>query len=405
MSIEATLDLLVSNNPRSLCVFPTSEIRRGNTGATKNPFESDETDEIEAPLAMVVGTERKSLHYRTFAPVNQWKNSSSKNNAGQSPTEPVQQPLKPLGSSNDSPARGWCNPVDLGSLAGPIMACILLDDPSHPSSLRSRSSSSLSFLLLVDDNRGTSGPQPGAFSPAIATLANGMFHLVVPMGGKSLPRMSCATFHQRTGLVYGAGRSIHVLDSSVWEQTAKSGRYPARRKRLSFGKNVLPAPGVRSGQDSLAVTANGKVVVAIVGNCFYAISAVEEESDGDYGDSNQQQQHQAEVIKLVSFTQTSQVHPVIAHEIHDESLDQFWFSLFLGSGRDCAVVDLHYGPSSAPVMSCSAPRHGTTTLSSPILAAATSWPYVAVLTSDGLVSIRSPSCLAIALRTVRPCCV
>lgn len=39
-------------------------------------------------------------------------------------------------------------------------------------------------------------------------------------------------------------------------------------------------------------------------------------------------------------------------------------------------------------------------MASPILAAGAVWPYVAVLTSDGLISVRSPSCMAIPLRTV-----
>lgn len=39
-------------------------------------------------------------------------------------------------------------------------------------------------------------------------------------------------------------------------------------------------------------------------------------------------------------------------------------------------------------------------MASPILAAGAVWPWVAVLTSDGLISVRSPSCMAIPLRTV-----
>jgi hypothetical protein len=121
------------------------------------------------------------------------------------------------------------------------------------------------------------------------------------------------------------------------------------------------------------------VAVVAVGNSFHAVT--EEESQ----------------TKLLSFVQSSQVHPVICVNVHDPSIDEGWSCLFLASGRECAVVDFQY---QAGQVAASPPRHGVVTMASPILAAGTAWPWVAVLTSDGLISISSPSCMAILLRTV-----
>jgi Vam6/Vps39-like protein vacuolar protein sorting-associated protein 39 len=103
-------------------------------------------------------------------------------------------------------------------------------------------------------------------------------------------------------------------------------------------------------------------------------------------------------------------------------MEDDWSSLFLANGRECAVVDLYADFSliyasaeannsssntsattnTAAILRCSSkPRNGTVTVTSPILAAASStWPWVVFLQSDALVSIRSPSCLSVPLRTV-----
>jgi Vam6/Vps39-like protein vacuolar protein sorting-associated protein 39 len=132
------------------------------------------------------------------------------------------------------------------------------------------------------------------------------------------------------------------------------------------------------------------------------------------------------VIKIISFQQSSQVYPVIVLNLYDRSLDPNWHSIFLASGRECAVVDVyvvgtddgmnyysnnatttttttttptsHDGYSSS--VHCSKPRNGIVTVTSPILSAASSYPYIVILQSDGLISIRSSSCLAISLRTI-----
>ena len=395
MSVESIVDLRADASPRSLSVFAAAETQVSSVGST-NPFAASKGRADKGNvIALVYGTDKGSIHYRTYAAPglsSTRRGLSAQLNLTSSLTTPAPNRVSsPLGanSSNQQKSSNLPRayyPVDLGSLGGPVVSCIKLG-LSH--------SNSTYFLLLIDDNRGTSATQPGAYSAVIVALTAGNFHMVVPSG--NLPRISCATFHPMTGLVYGAGRSIHVLRSETWEEEVKRGsRYASSRsKRLVFGQNILPAPGVRTGQDAMELTANGKVLIAVVGNAFYAIV-------GQEADERQQggTQVTSENIKVLSFSQSSQVHPVIALDLRDESLDEDWSSLFLASGRECAVVDLNYGPPSAPTLSVSKPRNGIVTLASPIRAAAACWPWIVVLTNDGLVSVRPPSCLSITLRTV-----
>ncbi|GAX18348.1 hypothetical protein FisN_23Hh242 [Fistulifera solaris] len=391
MSVESIVDLRADASPRSLSVFAAAETKVGST----NPFDvSKGSADKGSVIAFVYGTDKGSIHYRTYAAPgpssNQGGLSAQLNLTSSLTTPPSNRISSPLGANSSNQRstnlpRAYY-PVDLGSLGGPVVSCIKLGISQ---------SNSTYLLLLVDDNRGTSATQPGAYSAIIVALTAGNFHIVVPSG--NLPRMSCATFHSMTGLVYGAGRSIQVLRPETWEEEVKRGsRYAASRsKRLIFGNNICPAPGVRTGQDGMELTANGKVVIAVVGNTFHAIV-------GQEADERQQTGTEAasEHIKLISFSQSSQVHPVIALDLRDESLDADWSSLFLASGRECAVVDINYGPPSAPTLSASKPRNGIVTLASPIRAAAACWPWIVVLTNDGLVSVRPPSCLSVTLRTV-----
>jgi hypothetical protein len=121
----------------------------------------------------------------------------------------------------------------------------------------------------------------------------------------------------------------------------------------------------------------------------------------------------------------------------DMGVDEEAFTslLFLASGRECAVVELLYNPrlysnsgNKRPVMSADdpedrvilpsssiscgsivigSPRGGIATFASPILAAVgiqstskRTGPLMAILTNDGLVQTRSPSCIAIPLSTI-----
>ena len=56
--------------------------------------------------------------------------------------------------------------------------------------------------------------------------------------------------------------------------------------------------------------------------------------------------------------------------------------LLLANGRECAVVDMQYDAHQNSV-SAGSPRNGIVTFASPILAAASSWPFLTLLTSDG----------------------
>jgi hypothetical protein len=170
----------------------------------------------------------------------------------------------------------------------------------------------------------------------------------------------------------------------------------------------------------LEMTAQGRIALVAVGNSVYAVAGSEASSsvsaanpDETTHSSNHHENNNNNCVKVLSFAQSSQVHPVIVLDIKDKSMDpNEWSCLFLANGRECAVLDLQYGPPSTNnnnnstninTITCGSPRNGGSgmvTLASPILAAATSWPWLAVLTSDGLVSIRSPLCLAISLKTV-----
>jgi hypothetical protein len=401
MSLEASWDLRSPASPRSLCVYTGLA-----SSEETNPFQvASAGDSQNAAQAVVFGTERGSLHYRTYATPSE----ASKNRA-----------LTPLGMSasggggrpNPNLPRAYY-PVDLaGALPGAVMAVInATSSPSHRPV----------FLLLVDDNRGTSsGTAPGAFVATIVTLQHGSFSKLPT--ASPLPRISCATYHPNSGFVYAAGRQIQsipldpqLLDNSDSPHMHAQRSASSRRQRstttgkVDFSGALLPTPGARGGQDSLQVIAKGRVAVVAVGNSVYAVPGTQVSETNDQAeptsptnnnDNDSNSATTSDCVKVLSFAQSSQVHPVIVLDIQDKSMDLDWSSLFLANGRECAVIDLNYGPISNPAISCGKPRNGMVTVASPILAAATSWPWIAVLTSDGLVSIRSPSCLAIPLKTV-----
>jgi len=255
------------------------------------------------------------------------------------------------------------------------------------------------------------------------------------------------------------------------------------------GTNILPSRlgGVRSGLDSaMAVVCNGFAVVVAVGNGFYCVSGAVcpngfwqhntnttsstigmDASSGKEGGGGKKH----EVEKVLTFAQSSQVHPAIVVDIpvSPPSVDTTTTNsstatggggstfrgveddgstsslIFLASGRECAVVEITYHPqtqafgasSGGRSLSVGPPRHGIATLTSPILAAVglipsspppsasqvqrtnrrrghnqqqqqqpetnttqRHQPLVAVLTSDGLIHTRSPSCISIPLSTI-----
>jgi hypothetical protein len=403
MSMDASWDLRSTvASPKSLCVYTAA------AGSQEtNPFEvAAGAAETPTAQAVVFGTEKGSLHYRTYPAPSTGGGTSSN------------VPSPPLGASTagrrppSNLPRAYL-PVDLAgsSLPGAVVGVLQAKgSPSHRPV----------FLVLVDDNRGshqcssnsnTSASSSGHYATLLVTLQQGSFSkLPTPQlqgGGGGLPRVSCATYHARCGFVMAGGRRMYSIPPEAFlETTSSSKRQRARglssSPQIDFSRIILPSPGARGGQDALLLTSGGKVAVVAVGNSVYAVAGREGGTDKDDptlvaaggGSSNASP---PECVRVVSFAQSSQVHPVIVLDIQDPSMDPDWSSLLCANGRECAVIDIQYAQNQ---VSCAPPRNGMVTISSPILAAATSWPWLALLTSDGLISIRSPSCLAIPLKTV-----
>ena len=471
MSLEATYDLSVPSQPRSFCVYTPVDDAAGvtnsnsttapsyhnssNNNNNSNPFEvaaAHPSEQQPTARAIVVGTERGSLHYRTYAASSSTTNAAAaglgnkKNQAQQQQQQGSRNPhhvqsalgMNQTNTSSTIPRSYY--PVDFSGLSGPVVSMVQISPHL--------------FLVLVDDHRGTSAAHPGAFLAQWMTLVQGRFGVHQPSSSsnnsvaaaKPLPRMSCAVYHAHCGIVYAAGRQlgqVPIPDDTIMSSTvhgANSSSHNNASHRLGrgrastsssslqqqqqprhwkylFGRTTLPAPGARSGPDALDMSTNGSVVVVAVGNSFVAVSGIRQSQnammdDGsssmvsnDNMNSHDGGTSNSTTTKLLSFQQSSQVHPVLCLDVRDPSmLDQDWSSWFLASSRTCAVVDFYNAP--PPRMTHCHPRAGSnndhtiTTLASPILAAATSWPWLVVLTSDGLLSVRSPSCLAIALRTV-----
>lgn len=421
MSLEATWDLSAPSQPRSFCVFTppddtasTSPYGNHGSAASSNPFDAAAAahpSEQLAAQAIVVGTERGSLHYRTFAPVPLGlKGGRQQQQAAAHKPHQIQQALGLNQNMPQLPRTYY--PVDFSGLSGPVVAVVTV--------------SSHLLLVLVDDHRGTSAAHPGAFGAHWVTLSQGRFGVWQPTTATQqqnfpLPRMSCAVYHPHCGIVFAAGRQLgQIAVPDLSTASAARGRHSTSSRsvhsggesgnfRVRFAHITLPVPGARSGPDAMSICANGNVVVVAVGNTFVAVSGNRRNlmrpggfDDGDDVSTvatSATSGANTTVSKLVSFAQSSQVHPVLCMDVQDPSmLDPDWSCWFLASSRTCAVVDFYNAP--PPRLTHSNARGETVTLASPILAAATSWPWLVVLTSDGLLSVRSPSCLAIALRTV-----
>jgi hypothetical protein len=405
------------------------------TVASTNPFDiasgenatTSSSSSSQSPHAIVFGSEQGSLHYRTYPSPS---GNSSNNNASNPNT--VQPPLgvTPSGRPPLNLPRGYL-PVDLPSNAfpGPVVGVIPAKGLMHYRPV---------FLVLADDNRG-SNHQGGAYVATFCTLQHGAFNkITTPAALQNLPRISSATFHPKCGFVVCGGKKLWTIPSSLFieDATGNSSSTLARMiggggggggKRKSkhsprhqppvmttvidFAATALPPPGARGGQDSLIVTAGGHVAVVAVGNSVVAVPGLEVDlkqhrRHHDEGKNDPFHHHHLppgtkapEYAKILTFGQSSQIHPVIIVDIQDRSIDSDWYSLLLANGRECAVVDIQHDPHH-DMVSAAPPRTGTVSLASPILAAASSWPFLTLLTSDGLVSMRSPSCLAVPLKTI-----
>jgi hypothetical protein len=472
MSLEATWDLGVPSAPRSFWVYtsasssdPNISSNFGNAphppssassmnSSSRNPFEvaasitespSASTGAIpsnsnDIVTAMLVGTERGTLHFRAFAP-NQNKGIITNKKQAQPAMGMSNSSSGAISSAAQTAIPRQCYPVDFAGLAGPIVSVVSV------ATAVSSQQHQLLLLVLVDDHRGTSAAQPGVFAAHWMTWqpstpqgksASGRFGILSPPGQQALPRMSCAVYHPHCGLVYAAGRKLgHVAIPTFTTNSTDSKRSRQSQQqsqqmapKIQFGHAILPAPGARSGPDAMAINQSGTVVVVAVGNSFTAITGIPTINlmnhpattammmAGDdtapntsnlISSSVNNNSAMSTTTKLISFAQASQVHPVLCLDVLDPSVEPDWTCWFLASSRACAVVDFYNPSSSSPSAShhyaASHKNHSPrgseiVTLASPILAAATCWPWLVVLTSDGLLSVRSPSCLAIALKTV-----
>lgn len=426
---ESSWELVTNDQPRSVCLY----VARDSSGASAsyNPFDAAVADISSAQaVAVVFGTDKGSLHYRTFpSPTSSTQKGTVSSPTLGSRSTPIQYPL---GSSEPQSTTGRSSSVPKTFLP------VDLTSPRFPGSvvLVQQTSPNL-FLLLVDDHESDSAPSSRTnqyWAGHVASLEHGQWRVLTMPSQKTrpssdfLPRMTGAVWSKATGIVYTAGRTLasltathqglgdmQQLTSLFWPQDLLSsssnssarGAYcsNSNMKRYTFHA-TLPAPGARTGSESLGLTAQGQVVVCAVGSAFYAVAGTEMNPNvhsqhgflETRGAHLPQTQSTNECVKIMSFAQTSQVHPVLVLDIPDPTLEQDWSAVFLANGRECAVVDLFYSYPSPRVTS--SVRHGSVTCPSPILGAAASWPWIAILTSDGLVSIRSPSCLGVSLRTV-----
>lgn len=412
-----------SGNP-----FDTASLAGGggggsSAGGTTGSSSSSSSSAFQA-VGVIFGTEVGSLHYRAFASTRGSTGglgSSGGSGGGAASTASASPSTKvPLGYGSNASTQHLPReyfPMDLvkksSLLPGSVVDCIPL-------------TSNNAWLVLCDDHRATAN---GAYAARLVTLyPQSGFHI----SASNLPRMSCAAYHPATGIVYAAGRAVTTLSSQVWEpellkqktqhqQQRGGGGYHRGGSQQSDAKNLrrrrssqfwvyqgqLPAL-CRSGK-ALQLNESGSLAVVAVDHSFYALPGVHVETASSTGGPTSTSPDYAMSVKILSLTQSpSQVHPVVMCDVDDYSLtDNSWSCWFLANGRECAVVDVYYDayhqglPSSSATSSIRAcPRQSTAVLQSPIVSAASSWPWLVVLTSDGMITLRSPSCVAIPLQTV-----
>ena len=444
----AVVDTTSSNSRIGTNPFDDGSPDNGGGGGGSSP-------QPPTPRGVVFGSEEGSLHYRSYP-------SPSSDAAGNDGTaghhgsfgtlgggSPSRQPRNAVVSNPNTPrpalgvtpsGRPPANlprvyyPVDLPpkSLPGPVVDVIPAapapgagasgDSGRRNQRQRPQSSSQAStvglFLVMVDDNKGSS-KQGGAYASSIVTLQNGAFAKLSAKATTStvhsrfrLPsRVSCATYHERCGFVVCGGKRIVSVpvgqfpdagDSSAPRTPSKRGAPYQQHTTVDFSGMILPPPGARGGQDALIVTAQGLVAVVAVGNSVYAVPGLEVDATSSSspavaraGSASTAPEH----AKVFSFGQSSQIHPVILVDVHDRSVRDDWSTLLVCNGREAAVVDLHHDDR-LHAASAGPPRNESVTTAAPILGAAASWPFCVLLTSDGLVSVRGTSCLAIPLKTL-----
>eukprot|EP00531_Pseudo-nitzschia_arenysensis_P017070 CAMPEP_0116120926 /NCGR_PEP_ID=MMETSP0329-20121206/3431_1 /TAXON_ID=697910 /ORGANISM="Pseudo-nitzschia arenysensis, Strain B593" /LENGTH=1440 /DNA_ID=CAMNT_0003614719 /DNA_START=72 /DNA_END=4394 /DNA_ORIENTATION=- len=431
--------------------------------ATPSSIGGNSSSQPPTPRGVVFGSEEGSLHYRSYpSPLTDGSSSDGSSNhhgsfgtIGNSPsrhrnTSSMTNPNTPRPALGVTPSgRPPANmprsyyPVDLPSksLPGPVVDVIpsssfgsssLAQSNTGRRNQRQRQQPTSQpgvFLVMVDDNKG-SNKQGGAYAASLVTLQNGAFAKLNTNNSNAnsaavnprfhLPsRVSCATYHERCGFVVCGGKRIFSVPicqfpdegGAMSRMTGGSNTNSGKSHRNSqqttvdFSGTVLPPPGVRGGQDSMVVTSNGFVAVVAVGNAVYGVPGIEVDVSSSSTPSVARDSNPGSMAsspahtKILSFGQSSQIHPVILVDVQDRSVHDEWSTLLVCNGRECAVVDVHHDALHHSV-SAGTPRNGTANTAAPILSAAASWPFVALLTSDGLVSVRGTSCLAIPLKTL-----
>jgi len=230
----------------------------------------------------------------------------------------------------------------------------------------------------------------------------------------ALPRMSCATYHVNSGYIYASGTGVYGLSNQAVKAVlagmsstislGNDGGYSRRQNNKASQastaqqqhppmaiylkcNHALPLPGVRcsssssgssgsgsggSNKNSMTLACSGRVAIVAVTNAFYAVpsyldynvikSIVTGTSSTSVLDEQQYQQTSNSSLpnvtatKLISFAQSSQVHPVIAMEVitndltpptSSSSSDLMKYYLrpitsliLLASGRECTTIQL-----------------------------------------------------------------
>ena len=136
-----------------------------------------------------------------------------------------------------------------------------------------------------------------------------------------LPRMTCAAYHPDAGYVYASGTGVYGLSTIGITTTAiiSSSSIPPPIAVYLGCARCLPPPGARTSssgghQDNMTLCCSGRVAIVAVANAFYSVPCYLTRSGvGGVGLSNNVQSVTA--MKIASFAQSSQVHPVIAVEI------------------------------------------------------------------------------------------
>jgi len=245
--LETTFDLDCSSCPRSLAIYSES---------LSSTLEED-TD--TARFSMVYGTERGSLHYRSF-PIS--KSSSS------FLTAPTVDYVGTPGGVIQSGAIIGCIPawlpysthrsddtqqkVNSSSLKSTTKTSSFTTAHAMNNSIWNQQqqqqqqhesltdpSTTQVMLLLRDDNRGVGGAHstsPGAYAASLILLQHSNFTALTSIPSiiypsmtytttaaattttttlGNLPRMSCASYHPNTGFVYAAGTSVCSVPPNV----------------------------------------------------------------------------------------------------------------------------------------------------------------------------------------------